>query len=243
MNSTLRQMNSSFKCLFSGYLLIIALGYAMAGLQILMTSGMADGQLGLSISDVVYSYHGNPTHSLLETKLNGSMQDKLSETERTQLITWLHKGAKKKAFDLEIKAIIDARCVRCHYAGNPSNIPDFSVFDNLKVRSVTQGASVATLTRLSHIHLFSIAFIFFSVGFIFAFSSGLPIKLKNTVLMLPYLFLAMDVSSWWLTKLDAHFAWLVIISGVGLGLVFMLMWSISLYEMWFARDKTTDTRG
>jgi hypothetical protein len=49
---------------------------------------------------------------------------------------------------------------------------------------------------------------------------------------MPYVFLAIDVSSWWLTKIDPHFAWLVMVSGVGLILTFMLMWTVAIYEMW-----------
>jgi hypothetical protein len=54
------------------------------------------------------------------------------------------------------------------------------------------------------------------------------------LLVLPFLFLAMDVSSWWLTRFDAHFSWLVIVSGTGLALTFVIMWAVSIYEMWFA---------
>jgi len=55
----------------------------MAGAQILLTHGMADGKLGLSMDDIVYSYYGN---SRLEAKLNGSMKDKAPEDVRAKLI-------------------------------------------------------------------------------------------------------------------------------------------------------------
>jgi hypothetical protein len=49
---------------------------------------------------------------------------------------------------------------------------------------------------------------------------------------MPYLFLLIDIASWWLTKLNPHFAWLVIVAGFGLGLSFAFMWSVSMYQMW-----------
>ena len=49
----------SVKMLFSGYLLVIAIGYGMAMIQVMFTHGMADGKLGLSTEDIVYSYYGN----------------------------------------------------------------------------------------------------------------------------------------------------------------------------------------
>lgn len=44
------------KVLFTGYLMAIGVGLMMAGLQILLTRGMADGKFGLSVDDIVYSY-------------------------------------------------------------------------------------------------------------------------------------------------------------------------------------------
>jgi hypothetical protein len=66
----------SLKTLFVGYLLVIGVGLCMAGLQILLTHGMADGKFGLSVDDIVYSYYGDKEHSKLASKLNGSMIDK-----------------------------------------------------------------------------------------------------------------------------------------------------------------------
>ncbi|MDP2247126.1 MAG: elongation factor-1 alpha, partial [Nitrosomonadales bacterium] len=66
----------TLKVLFAGYLLVIGIGLCMAGLQIMMTHAMADGKVGLSLDDVVYSYYGNRNGTTLESKLNGSMQDK-----------------------------------------------------------------------------------------------------------------------------------------------------------------------
>src|ERR1019366_8391508 len=63
------------KVLFSGYLLAIGLGLCMAGLQIMLTHGMADGKPGLSLDDIVYSYYGNRSGSKLESMLNGSMKE------------------------------------------------------------------------------------------------------------------------------------------------------------------------
>lgn len=61
------------RSLFTGYILVIGIGLLMSGAQILLTHGMADGKFGISIDDIVYSYHGNRSNSKLETKLKGSM--------------------------------------------------------------------------------------------------------------------------------------------------------------------------
>src|SRR4030066_1936710 len=83
----------SVKALFSGYLLTIGLGLCMAGLQIMLTHGMADGKPGLSYEDIVYSYYGDRSGSHLESKLNGSMKGMGTPEARLDIIKWVRAGA------------------------------------------------------------------------------------------------------------------------------------------------------
>lgn len=226
-------LNVSVKLLFSGYLLVVAIGYGMAMIQVLMTHGMADGKLGLSIEDIVYSYYGNRSGSLLEGKLNGSMKDRATEPERFKIIQWVRDGADAKVYEAEIRPIVEQRCVVCHNA-DAGVLPDFSQFEKLKQRAeANHGATFSSLTRVSHIHLFGIAFIFMFVGLIFALTTGVPSRLKAAAIVMPYVFLLTDITSWWLTKLNAHFALLVVVGGGGMAMAFVFMWVVSFYEMWF----------
>ena len=72
--TTLARLPQSYKVLFTGFLLVIGVGLLMAGAQIMLTHGMADGKAGLSINDIIYSYHGNRSGSKLESMLNGQMK-------------------------------------------------------------------------------------------------------------------------------------------------------------------------
>ncbi|WP_306304401.1 hypothetical protein [Methylogaea oryzae] len=74
MPYNLSNFSMPVKLLFTGYLLAVAMGYGMALVQILFTHGMADGKAGLSLEDIVYSYYGNRSGSVLESKMNGSMK-------------------------------------------------------------------------------------------------------------------------------------------------------------------------
>jgi len=60
----------------------------MAGLQIMLTHGMADGKPGLSLDDIVYSYYGDRTGSKLEGKLNGSMKEMGTPEARLDIIKY-----------------------------------------------------------------------------------------------------------------------------------------------------------
>ena len=74
MPLNLSNLSLPIKLLFSGYLLIVAIGYGLMLVQILFTHGMTDGKFGLSLEDIAYSYYGNRSASVLESKLNGSMR-------------------------------------------------------------------------------------------------------------------------------------------------------------------------
>jgi hypothetical protein len=111
-------------------------------------------------------------------------------------------------------------------------IPDFSNYEDVKkVAKIDEGASIQTLTRVSHIHLFGISFIFFFVGFIFSFAVGVPKWLKISAIAIPFAFLILDIFSWWLTKWNPGFAWLTLIGGFGYSVAATIMWFISMYQM------------
>jgi hypothetical protein len=227
----LPSLNLMVKSLFTGYLLAIGLGALLASAQILFTHGMADGELGLSIDDIVYSYHGDPTNSKIETKLNGSMRDKASSADKLKIIKWVRSGALENQWESEIKSIFYTNCISCH--STIPGIPDFTSYENVKVAAkIDKGASTTSLTKVSHIHIFAISFIFFINGLIFSLSIGIKQWIKITVIFLPFLFLIIDVFSWWLTKLAPEFAWLTIVSGVAYSLCSVVTWVVSMYQMW-----------
>lgn len=230
----LKDHDTPVKILFTGYLCTVAVGYLFAMIQILFTHGMADGKFGLSVDDIVYSYYGNRSGTVLETKLNGSMKDNATEQERFDIIQWVRDGADKDDYiDNGVKKIIEDKCVMCHNK-EAGGLPDFSKFENVKALSAEDtGATFASLTRISHIHLFGISFIFMFVGIIFSFAETTDKRIKCIAIGMPYAFLIADILSWWLTKIHPMFAMLVIFAGMGMGASFVYMWIISLLEMWF----------
>lgn len=204
----------------------------MALTQILFTHGMAGGKFGLSVNDSVYSYYGDRSGSTIEAKLNGSMKANSPDQDRFKIIQWVRDGAPEPEYRSNIKPIIDTNCVMCHNASS-SSIPDFSNFENLKKTTESStGETFQALIRVSHIHLFGISFIFMFVGLIYSFSTGVRRRYKYTAIIMPYFFLLADIASWWLTKLNPAFAFLVIFAGTGMGLSLTYMWCVSMYQMW-----------
>jgi hypothetical protein len=241
--SSLKNLDIPVKVLFTGYLTTVAVGYLFALIQILFTHGMADGKFGLSLDDIVYSYYGNRSGTVLETKLNGSMKENASEQERFVIMQWVRDGADQDEFAKSgAEKVIQERCVMCH--NKDAAVPDFTDFNVLKeLTREDEGATFGSLTRVSHIHLFGISFIFMFVGLIFSFSETSTVKYKSIAIGMPYLFLLVDILSWWLTKLHPVFASLVIIAGAGMGVSFAFMWIVSVAEMWLFDKVFLDANG
>ena len=221
----------SLKMLFTGYLLAIGLGLLMAGALIFETHGKADGQSGLSIDDIVYSYYGDRTGTTLEAMLNGSMKSHAPPKVRIEIIKWARAGAPVKEWHTQFENIFATHCTSCHHAG--TSLPDFTRLENVqKYVRIDKGIPIVSLIRQSHVHLFGISFIFMLMGAIFVFAVGIPEWIKGTLVMIPFAFLILDVLSWWLTKLNPEFAWLILIGGYGYSLASTIMLFTSLYQMW-----------
>jgi hypothetical protein len=229
---TLADLTLPMKTLFSGYLMVIGLGLLFAGAQIMMTHGMADGKFGLSVDDIIYSYHGKRDEgSKLVSKLNGSMKDNAPADVRLAMIKWAEAGGPAEEWDEKISIDVDQYCAPCHAnISTLPNITDKAVMETML--KVDEGQSASTLTRVSHIHLFGISFIFFFVGWIFTYATGISQMKKAIIISVPFLFLMVDVLSWWLTKWNPNFAWLVIIGGFGYSLSAAIMIFTALYQMW-----------
>ena len=129
----------SVKALFSGYLLTIGLGLCMAGLQIMLTHGMADGKPGLSYEDIVYSYYGDRSGSHLESKLNGSMKGMGTPEARLDIIKWVRAGAPEADWEPRLKDTFGQHCAMCH--STTPNIPDFTKYEEVKKLAKTSEGS------------------------------------------------------------------------------------------------------
>ncbi|MBV9289372.1 MAG: hypothetical protein JO288_16425 [Hyphomicrobiales bacterium] len=227
----------SLRTLITCMLLILGLGYLFALLNIYFTyAGRAGGNpVMLSYEDIVAAYSGTGEGSVLESALRGPMSTMLPTDERALMLKWVRDGAAQPAYDSEIRLIVDRRCLTCHDGRNP-HLPSFTTFEG--VRKATEqdtGASIATLVRVSHIHLFGVTFIFFIVGLAFTHAYVRPVWLKCAVIALPFLAIAIDVSSWYLIKLFHPFAWVEIGAGAAMAACFAVMWLTALYQMWFMK--------
>ncbi len=229
---TLGTLSLTYRVLFTGFLLVVGLGLCMAGAQIMLTHGKADGKPGLSMDDIVYSYYGNRSGSKLEAALTGKMKDKAPGEVNITLIKWVRDGAPVAQWNT-VGPLLEKHCAKCHDA--ESGLPEVSKLDvAISLAETDHGASIASLTRISHIHLFGISFIFLFVGAIFGLAEFNQFW-KLILISTPFAFLVLDVASWWLTKFWPSCAWLTMIGGLGYSLAAMVMFATSFAQMWLPR--------
>lgn len=230
------ELPQSMRVLYTATLLVLGLGYLFALIYLFHSYSGKDGNAGsLSYDDVVIAYTGSGKASRLETALRGSMAAMLPHDEIVPLVTWVQEGADKNRYEKEVRPTLEKRCISCHDGSNP-HLPNLAGYDNLKkMTEIDTGAGIFTLVRVSHIHLFGLTFVFFIMSTIFSHAYVRPVWFKSTVVALPFVSLALDIGSWYFTKLYHPFAWIVMFAGALMGLSFAFMWVVSMYQLWFTR--------
>ena len=224
----------STRMVYTMTLLVLGTGYLFAMLQVFFSHAGLDGNdKNISAQDIRIAYHGSETDTRLVSALKGPMAGMLPENERAVIFKWVDGGADPAAHDAQIKPIVQERCIACHAGSNP-HIPLLTSQEEvMKLVARDTGATIPTLVRVSHIHLFGITFIFFIVSSIFTHAYMKPLWLKCVIIVLPFLTILTDIFSWYLTKWIPGFAWFIIISGGLMGISFTVQWVVSMWQMWF----------
>jgi hypothetical protein len=231
------QLPWSVRTLYSAALCILGLGYLFALIHLFHTYAGKDGDAkSVSYEDMVIAYSGSGKDSRLESALRGSMSAMLPKEEVVGIFAWVQKGAQRATFETELRPVLDKRCMACHDGSNP-HLVNLNGYDNVKkVTEKDSGTPLATLVKVSHIHLFGLTFIFFLVGNIFTHAYLRPVWLKSLVIALPFLSIAIDIFSWYITKYYHPFAWVVMGAGAVTGMCFGFMFFVSMWQMWIGRQ-------
>lgn len=234
----------SERILNSLFLLSIALGYLFSLGQVFFVHQGRDGQPGLSIADIVIAYHGSPEQTRLAAAINGPMAGNLkSEADKEIILDWIDSGAGQAIYDAQVAPILQRDCLGCHSPASGMKLPPLTSYEQVaKLTEADKGASIPSLVRVSHIHLFGIAFILFFVGKLFVLCE-IPVWLKRLTIGIPFMSMLTDIFAWYLTRKTPEFAYLLVLSGglMGLSLNFQIL--LSLYQMWLPAMKMESLQG
>lgn len=123
-----------------------------------------------------------------------------------------------------------------------SDAEEFS-FDDLEEQEAESEPLVPVptfeaLVTEGHFHLFGYTSIFFICGLIIVFAA-IPRWLKGTLILAPFIASVLDIWSMLLTRfVGPGFAYLLIVSGMIMAVSFLLVFSISIYQLWFQKPAT-----
>ncbi|MFH1231954.1 MAG: hypothetical protein V1709_10715 [Planctomycetota bacterium] len=99
------------------------------------------------------------------------------------------------------------------------------------------GMDFNCLISFSHTHVIATGLMLFCLGLIFQFTGTLPLWLKKIVLVGSFAALFVTEGSFWLIKYVTPLgAYLLILSGVFLGICIFFEIVIPLYEMWIKKE-------
>lgn len=227
----------SEKLLDSLFIVLLGIGYLFAMVLIYTTVAPEDGKPGLSAADIGIKYHGNRSGTRLEAALTGEMKIYRTPDEYASIVSWIHSGAGRQGFEREISPILARKCLGCHNPASGLNVADLSSYEKLApMIKVDTGVPIGALVRVSHIHLFGVSIVFYLLGKIFILSE-MPAWLKRTIVAIPFIAIAMDIGSWWLTRYAHIFSYTVLVGGGLMGISFALQSFISLYQMWLYKPR------
>ncbi len=140
---------------------------------------------------------------------------------------------------VKIKTILDERCKRCHEENAEAEKYPLTKFEQIepytkveeKADAGSGGMSLNKLAQTTHVHLLGFSVLYGFTGLIFAFSSY-PGPLRAVLSPLPLVAQVLEISCWWLARLDPVFAQVIVIGGgiVALGLLLHIV--LSIFDMY-----------
>ncbi len=140
-----KDISISERILNTVFLLTIGVGYLTALANLYYTHQGLDGKAGLSVEDVVISYHGGSHQTRLGTAINGIMKSNLTYLSDKDVITqWIHHGADEPEYNEKIASILNRDCVKCHTPSINPTLPDLTHYTTVSEVAHAGGATIPT---------------------------------------------------------------------------------------------------
>lgn len=225
----------SERILNTAFLLTMGVGYLFALVNLYYTHQSRDGSPGLSIEDIAVAYHGSHDKTRLEAAINGIMEPNLKyKSDKDVILKWIHSGADEPEYMEKVAPILNRDCITCHSPERNPSLPNLTTYEGAAAVAHGGAAALPALVRVSHIHLFGIAFILYFIGRIFILTD-MNVTVKRIAVTIPFLAMLLDVMSWYVTRYFPGFAYVVVFTGALMGLSIGLQILVSLYQMWSHR--------
>ena len=113
MQIRLSQLSIQLKIAISSFLLSMGYAYLFAQINLQLNTRPADGDAsGLAtVQDIVVTYHGDRSQTLLGQKINGSMRQYLpDEEDKIAIEQWINNGRTEEEYTEVVQPLMDAYC-------------------------------------------------------------------------------------------------------------------------------------
>ena len=228
-------LSLSERILNTAFLATIGLGYLFALVNLYYSHQSRDGLPGLSVQDIAAAYHGSQNRTRLEAAITGIMEPNLKfKSDKDVILKWIHHGAGLGDYNEKVTPILQRDCVICHNPTANPTLPDLTSYEGAEAVAHGAPASIPNLVRVSHIHLFGIAFILYFIGRIFLLCD-INVTLKRVAVAIPFIAMLLDVMSWYVTRFFPGFAYIVVSAGALMGLSIAYQIILSIFQMWTHR--------
>lgn len=144
---------------------------------------------------------------------------------------------------VKIASIVKDRCARCHASNASSAAAAFPLETVEDVQAyceheVAGGMSLAKLAQTTHVHLLGFTVLFCLTGLVFSLSSY-PGVVRGVIGPLPLVAQLADISCWWLSRSDAAFTRILLITGGVVALSLLAQVLLGLFNLFGKAGKAT----
>jgi hypothetical protein len=223
----LRQLGWFGRLGVAGVVLTLLGGLAASAAYVHMFHGKRDGRAGLSMTDLMGSYHGIDAPAPLLRSLEEGHPDELPAHERAALIEWLRGGRVAQLYDsidlgeMAPAELIADRCLTCHARRAADEhaiartIP-LDYWDDVSRMAFAMKIDpppMEILVLTTHTHALSLATISGMTMLLLVFTSW-PRRVVGALIGVAGLALLVDVGAWWLARVHAGFVYAIAAAGV-----------------------------
>lgn len=242
----LRSLSIPLRLAITCLLALIAGGYLAAVIHLYQHYEKKDERPGLSLDDIVGSFHGVFQDAPLIGAITGSMRKYLPETKESDiLMKWLQSGRISEDYDsLDLgedapAEILSRRCLNCHSrnaqeGGGIGQKYPLEYWDDVKGLAFSKRLDpvpVEILIQSTHTHGLAMPLFALAVSLLFLATSW-PRTLRHILVLITFAALLADLACWWLARLSAPFSYAILgaggVFGAALGLqilgVFIDLW-------------------
>jgi hypothetical protein len=216
-------------------------GLTVSGIYMKMQHENRDERPGLTMTDIRGHYAGVNVPSPLLSAIERGHPEGQSQEARQVLIDWLKSDRINEDYDsldlgdLAPAEIIASDCLSCHspQSTGPDAYPQLPLvyFDEFRSIASSQDirpVSVEVLAASTHTHAISLAVLALAAGGLLLLT-GWPGGLVNVLVLLMGAGLALDISGWWVARVNGAVVPLIVVGGsvfaaaVGLALVLVIV--------------------